>query len=66
MARKGYDFVAPARRVLIAVLVLVLLALFLFWRIDGPRAERMRAAVRCSAEYSGVRLTGECSTANAR
>ncbi|WP_136650168.1 rod shape-determining protein MreC [Paracoccus aeridis] len=43
MARKGYDFVAPARRVLIAVLVLVLLALFLFWRIDGPRAERMRA-----------------------
>ncbi|MBV0893127.1 rod shape-determining protein MreC [Paracoccus sp. Z118] len=43
MARKGYDFAAPVRRVLIAVLVLTLLAIFLFWRIDGPRAERMRA-----------------------
>lgn len=43
MARKGYDFTTPVRRVLIAVLVIVLLALFLFWRIDSPRAERMRA-----------------------
>ncbi len=43
MARKGYDFAAPVRRVLVAMLVLVLMALFLFWRIDGPRAERMRS-----------------------
>lgn len=45
MARKGPDFATPVRRVLIAVLVLVLLAVFLFWRIDSPRAERMRSAV---------------------
>lgn len=44
MARKGHDFATPVRRVLIAVLVLVLLGLFMVWRIDGPRAERMRAA----------------------
>ena len=44
MARKGHDFATPVRRVLIAVLVLALLGMFLVWRIDGPRAERMRAA----------------------
>lgn len=44
MARKGHDFATPVRRVLIALLVLVLLGLFLVWRIDGPRAERLRAA----------------------
>lgn len=44
MPRKGPDFATPVRRVLIALLVLFLLALFLFWRIDSPRAERMRAA----------------------
>jgi rod shape-determining protein MreC len=42
MARKGPDFVTPMRRVLIALLALALIALFLFWRIDSPRAERMR------------------------
>lgn len=45
MARKSHDFAAPVRRVLVALLVLVLLALFLLWRIDSPRAERLRAAV---------------------
>lgn len=45
MARKGHDFATPVRRVLIALLVLALLGLFIVWRIDGPRAERMRAAV---------------------
>ena len=44
MARKPPDFVTPVRRVLISALVLVLLSMFLFWRIDSPRAERMRAA----------------------
>lgn len=44
MARKGPDFATPVRRVLIALLVLALLGTFLFWRIDSPRAERMRSA----------------------
>ena len=42
---KGPDFATPVRRVLIAVMVLLLAALFLFWRIDSPRAERMRVAM---------------------
>lgn len=45
MARKGYDFATPVRRILIAVLALFLLATFLFWRIDSPRAEQMRSAI---------------------
>jgi rod shape-determining protein MreC len=45
MARNGPDFATPVRRVLIALLALALLALFLFWRIDSPRAERMRTAM---------------------
>ena len=44
MARKGPDYAAPVRRILVSLLVLVLLAVFLFWQIDSPRAERMRAA----------------------
>ena len=45
MARKGPDFTTPVRRVLIALMTLVLVALFLFWRIDSPRAEAMRIAI---------------------
>ncbi|MDP5306767.1 rod shape-determining protein MreC [Paracoccus spongiarum] len=45
MARKGPDFATPVRRVLIALLAIMLIALFLFWRIDSPRAERMRIAI---------------------
>jgi rod shape-determining protein MreC len=45
MARKGPDFATPVRRVLIALLAIVLIALFLFWRIDSPRAERMRTGL---------------------
>lgn len=45
MARKGPDFASPIRRVLIALMMIVLIALFLFWRIDSPRAERMRMAL---------------------
>lgn len=37
------DYVRPVRRILIGVLVLCLLALFIFWRIDSPRVERFRA-----------------------
>lgn len=39
------EFSRPLRRVLIGVLVLVLLAIFLIWRIDSPRVERFRAAL---------------------
>ncbi|WP_411956934.1 rod shape-determining protein MreC [Paracoccus homiensis] len=45
MARKGPDFSTPIRRVLIALVSIVLIALFLFWRIDSPRAEQMRVAI---------------------
>tara|TARA_R110002124_G_scaffold85382_6_gene221645 strand:+ start:13069 stop:14052 length:984 start_codon:yes stop_codon:yes gene_type:complete len=39
------DFVRPVRRLLLGVLAVVLLAIFLVWRIDSPRIERFRAAV---------------------
>jgi len=39
------DYSRPLRRVLVGLLVLVLLALFLIWRIDSPRVERFRAAL---------------------
>ncbi len=39
------DFARPLRRVFVGLLVLVLLALFLLWRIDSPRVERFRAAL---------------------
>ena len=39
------EFVRPIRRILIGALVLCLLATFLFWRIDSPRAERLRAQI---------------------
>ena len=48
MARNRTDpeeFSRPLRRVLVGMLVLVLLALFLLWRIDSPRVERFRAAL---------------------
>lgn len=39
------DFARPIRRILVGGLVLLLLALFLLWRIDSPRVERFRAAL---------------------
>lgn len=45
MARKGPDFATPIRRVLIGLLAIALVGLFLFWRIDSPRAEKMRTVV---------------------
>ncbi len=36
-------YVRPIRRILIGILVLFLLAVFLLWRIDSPRVERLRA-----------------------
>lgn len=39
-----YDFRTPVRRILIGMTGVVLLAVFLVWRIDSPRVERFRAA----------------------
>ncbi len=39
------DFIAPLRRLLLGVSVLLLLGVFLIWRIDSPRMERFRAQV---------------------
>ncbi len=39
------DFVRPTRRLLIGLLAVFLFGLFLFWRIDSPRAERLRAQI---------------------
>jgi rod shape-determining protein MreC len=47
MARDPYDatHTRPVQRLLVTVLVLLLVALVLVWRIDNPRMERLRAAV---------------------
>lgn len=39
------DYTGPLRRLLTAVLVIVLAAIFILWRIDSPRVERFRAQV---------------------
>jgi rod shape-determining protein MreC len=39
------NYVRPIRRLLVGTLILVLLAIFLVWRIDNPRVERFRSAV---------------------
>lgn len=38
-------YTTPVRRLLVTVLVLVLIAVLIIWRIDSPRVERFRAAV---------------------
>lgn len=38
-------YVRPIQRILVGVLVVVLLVVFLVWRIDSPRVERFRAAL---------------------
>ena len=43
--RHGEDYVTPVRRILVGLLVFVLLAVFLVWRIDSPRVERFRAQI---------------------
>lgn len=48
MARERHnanEYTGPLRRLLTAVLVLILFAVFLLWRIDSPRVERFRAQV---------------------
>jgi rod shape-determining protein MreC len=39
------DFARPLRRILLAVLILILTGIFLLWRIDSPRVERFRAQI---------------------
>ncbi|MGJ8546433.1 MAG: rod shape-determining protein MreC [Sulfitobacter sp.] len=39
------EYTGPLRRLLLAVLVIVLGAVFLVWRIDSPRVERFRAQI---------------------
>lgn len=38
-------YVRPVRRILVGTIVVLCLAIFLFWRIDSPRAERFRAQI---------------------
>lgn len=39
------DYAAPMRRLLLSVVVLCLIAVFVVWRIDSPRVERLRAQI---------------------
>ena len=39
------DYTGPLRRLLAVILALILIAIFLVWRIDSPRVERFRAQV---------------------
>ena len=39
------EFSRPLRRLLVGIAVVLLLGLFLLWRIDSPRVERFRAAL---------------------
>ncbi|MEM9708668.1 MAG: rod shape-determining protein MreC [Pseudomonadota bacterium] len=39
------NYAGPVKRLLTGLVLLVLFGLFLFWRIDSPRAERLRAAL---------------------
>ena len=39
------DYAGPLRRLLLIVLVVALVGLVLFWRIDSPRVERFRAQI---------------------
>jgi rod shape-determining protein MreC len=41
----NHDYGGPLRRLLLSVMMLVLIAIFLLWRIDSPRVERFRAQV---------------------
>lgn len=41
---QGTDHFRPVRRVLLGIVVTLLVGLFLVWRIDSPRVERLRSA----------------------
>ncbi|MEO8531153.1 MAG: rod shape-determining protein MreC [Deltaproteobacteria bacterium] len=54
-------YVRPVRRILVGVLIFLLVAIFIIWRIDNPRVERLRAAVTDklvpSFEWASVPIT---------
>lgn len=52
------EFTRPLRRVLVALVLLLLIAVFLVWRIDSPRVERFRAILvdRLVPSFSWVML----------
>lgn len=60
--QQANEYAAPLRRLLIGVLIVVLLALVLVWRIDSPRVERLRMAIIDrivpSAEWVMAPVTG--------
>lgn len=62
------DFVGPIRRLLVGTLVLGLVGLFLVWRIDSPRVERLRIAaidaVLPSFDWMMAPITGAANLAN--
>lgn len=43
--KNSEDYIGPIRRLLVGVVLLALIGLFLIWRIDSPRVERLRAEV---------------------
>lgn len=48
MARDRYgtiDYSSPVRRIVIGIVVVLLLGIFLIWRIDSPRVERFRVMI---------------------
>lgn len=48
MARNGSNpeqYTRPVRRILLGCVIVVLLGIFLLWRIDSPRAERLRTEI---------------------
>ncbi len=48
MARDRYgtiDYSIPVRRIVIGIVVVLLLGIFLIWRIDSPRVERFRVMI---------------------
>lgn len=55
------DYVRPVRRILVAGVVLACLGVFLVWRIDSPRIERVRSdmidAVVPAVEWASLPLT---------
>lgn len=52
------EFTRPLRRVLVALVLLLLIAVFVVWRIDSPRVERFRAILvdRLVPSFSWVML----------
>ena len=50
------EYTGPLRRLVLAVLVLVLFAVFLVWRIDSPRVERFRAQITARITDSNIHV----------